>query len=232
MITHVQGSIPGRPGIGPIAVLEGDTHLSEWIAQDHRLNADRQGLAEMVVAHIQPGTVVIDAGASLGDHTALYAQRAKMVHAFEPQDESFACLIQNCAHLPNVNAHHAALTDRRGEALIERRTNAGASQIGKVGLPVQTVTLDELALFPSLIKWDVEGSEVRALRGARQTIMRCRPLMVMEVNKWALEPAGFCIRDLWLELRFLGYHRAKDIRTGAPFDFNDGRPEYDIICEP
>ena len=92
--------------------------------------------------------------------------------------------------------------------------------------------LDRFNLSPALIKLDVEGHEVPALRGARETILRSKPILVVEVNKWQLEPAGFSIRGLWEELAGLGYGHCTDIRTGQPFDPDDGRPEYDIVGEP
>jgi hypothetical protein len=56
--------------------------------------------------------------------------------------------------------------------------------------------------------------------------------MVMEVHQHGLAAAGFTIRDLWQELLWLEYPRCTDIRTGAPFNPDDGKPEYDIVCTP
>jgi FkbM family methyltransferase len=229
-IIHTTGTIPGRDGEGPIAVLQDDTHLSRWIEEDHRLDADRTGLHKLIAKLIPEGGVVVDAGASLGDHTAFYAQRAGVVHAFEPQPESFECLRQNCGHLKNVRLYNAGLSADYGKAHIERQANVGASGISATGTEITLMPLDALGLSPALIKWDTEGHEVLGLRGARMTIMRCRPIMVLEVHQRGLAAAGFTIRDLWNELLWLEYPKTMDIRTFAPFNPEDGKAEYDIVC--
>ena len=234
MIIHTPGVIPGLPGERPIAVLKDDTHLSRWIEQHHCLGADITKLIPVVLDLIPEGSVVVDAGASLGDHTSAYATKAGTVHAFEPQPESFECLRQNCEDLPGVVLHNCGLSDHAASLTIKRDENVGASHIDPKGdVPVKVITLDSLGLSPALIKWDIEGHEVLALRGARGTIMRCRPIMVIEVNAGGLRLAGFTIRDLEMELRWLGYSAGcKDIRTGQPFNPDDGRDGYDIVCRP
>lgn len=232
-IIHTPGIIPGREGEQQIAVLKDDTHLSRWIERHHCLGADITRLIPQVLDLIPAHSVVVDVGASLGDHTAAYATKAGTVHAFEPQPEPFECLRQNCEGLKNVVLHNCGLSDRAAALTLKREENAGASHIDPEGdVPVAVVTLDSLGLSPALIKWDIEGHEVRALRGARGTIMRCHPIMVIEVNAWGLHLAGgFTIRDLEMELRWLGYSAdCKDIRTGQLFDPNDGRDGYDIVC--
>ena len=237
MISNTPGTVPGKTGEQQIAVLKDDTHLSRWIEQQHRLDADNQEILSKVVDLIPAGGTVIDAGASLGDHAARYATKAGLVHAFEPQPESFECLRQNCAGLP-VRLYRCGLSDHEGELMIGDNPlslgNVGARGIHASGggIPIQVITLDSLALAPALIKIDVEGHEVQVLRGARNTILRFRPVLVIEVNKWSLMPAGSSIRELWAELRGLEYPHCQDIRTGMPFDPDDGKAEYDIVGIP
>jgi FkbM family methyltransferase len=233
-IVHTTGTIPGKAGSeNAIAILQGDTGLSKWIEQEHRLDADLNNVHILALPFIPRGGVVVDAGAFLGDHTAFYAQKASIVHAFEPLPESFECLRQNCSHLKNVILYNLALSNNEGEACIDvLRDNVGGSWIAPNGTPVRTTTLDQLNLSPDFIKWDIEGHEVLGLRGARETIMRKRPTMVLEVHQRGLGFAGFSIRDLLDELQRLGYYNCRDIRTGQSFNPYDGKQEYDIVCEP
>ena len=56
-------------------------------------------------------------------------------------------------------------------------------------MPVTTIDAFCLAhkLKPNFIKIDIEGYEWHALRGARDTLARCRPLVLVEVHpmNWA-----------------------------------------------
>lgn len=54
-------------------VLADDTHLSKWVEEHGRLDHD-EAIAS-IVEHIPQGGVVVDAGASLGDHTIAYARK-------------------------------------------------------------------------------------------------------------------------------------------------------------
>lgn len=63
---------------------------------------------------------------------------------------------------------------------------------------MQIVTLDSLALTPTIIKLDVQGYELAALEGARETLARARPILMIEngdalgaIDKF-LKAHGFC----------------------------------------
>lgn len=136
-------------------------------------------------------SVAIDGGAHVGTWARLLGERFETVLAFEPSPDTFAALVANlatfaCAHVQPI---HAALGRTAGavEMAIEARQaalgNTGARYVVEGGaIPMQTV--DALAL-PSLgfLKLDVEGSEPFALEGARETLRRCRPIVLFE-NKY------------------------------------------------
>jgi hypothetical protein len=87
-------------------------------------------------------------------------------------------------------------------------------RIGEEGLAVRAWTIDELVAargWPaiSLVKIDVQGAEVRVLRGARATIARFHPPLFVEVDDRALEEAGFSADLLFDEIERQGY-RAYD----------------------
>jgi FkbM family methyltransferase len=230
-IIHVMGSIPGKEGISPIAILANDTHFCRWLEDKRRLDLD-EDLLPKVLELIAPGDIVIDAGAFIGDHTLAYSAKAGTVFAFEPQSAVFECLKQNADGVNNIVLNKVALSDSTGEARICRYPNPGASRIGESGEKIEIFTLDSFNIAPNLIKMDVEGYEVKALMGAQETINKYHPILVLEVNKAALEAAGFTIVDLYSVLVAYGYDDMRDIRSGECFNPTDGKEEYDIVCHP
>jgi hypothetical protein len=55
--------------------------------------------------------------------------------------------------------------------------------------------------LPDLIKMDVEGAEGSVLKGARQTIARGRPLLLVEIHAWG-SPESQQVLDLLTELGY------------------------------
>lgn len=72
----------------------------------------------------------------------------------------------------------------------------------------------------SFIKCDVEGADFYALRGARKTIERNKPLVVTEINPWFLDGFGVDLKE------FVGFFEAMGYRL---YRFIDGRLELTPI---
>jgi hypothetical protein len=92
---------------------------------------------------------------------------------------------------------------------------------------VPTIQLDSLRLEPDFIKLDIEGCEVKALKGAEQTILKHKPKMVIEVNHEALRRQGSYPGEIFGWLKDHGYQ-------WSIMQENMGRtdPMYDILCLP
>ena len=160
-----------------------------WELLDQRVYANGQAV-------VQPGDVVVDCGAHVGFFTR-YALRlgAKRVVAIEPDPVNLACLKRNLAEeiqSDAVNVVEGGVWDARGRLVLHEnveRNSAGMTFLGsgegrrKVeGIPV--FPLDEIVEQLQLtrvdfIKMDIEGSERRALAGARETIQRFHPTMAV-----------------------------------------------------
>lgn len=207
-----------------IAVLEGDTHISHWVASQGRLDHDQYSLP-IILEHINEGDVVIDAGAFIGDHTIAYLEKVKAagcVFAFEPNPKAFQCLIHNC---PKAKAFNYGLCSHAGEAFLEVCDNVGASSIGEAGEDIKLMCLDELNLDRlDFMKLDVEGYELRALRGGEGLIDSFRPKMWIEINRLALEKQGASAREIFTFLLDYGYEI-----SSYPDASGD---QYDILCFP
>jgi FkbM family methyltransferase len=216
------------PNGNTIATIEGDTHIGRWAIEAGRVDHD-QNMLPLLRPYIPKGGTVVDAGAFIGDHTVFYADCVGprgQVHAFEPNADAFECLHYNTKGLP-VTLHNAGLGIAPSTASIAHSDNAGASHLTE-GTSCRIITLDSLSL-PRLdfFKLDVEGFEVMALRGARETIQRCRPVMLIEVNAGALARQGYEPLHIFAELHKLGY-QWRNVYAKEPLSGD----QFDILCEP
>lgn len=118
-------------------------------------------LTRVTLEKTRPGNIVYDIGARFGQRALLLnaATTSKgQVFAFEANRESFALLRRNCSFRPSpVRAFHRRLGD------------------GTCG----TYRLDDVtpSTLPDIICFDVHQVEV--LRGARLTIQRARPILIL-----------------------------------------------------
>jgi FkbM family methyltransferase len=151
------------------------------------------------------GVVALDIGANVGVFTLEMARLMTdwgRVLAFEPQERLFCALAGNIALnnafnaqpiLSAVGATTRTITvpqpDYRrpgsfGSISLRReddRNEAGQPLDYDAGMPVRQVTIDSLRLpRVDLIKLDIEGMEIEALDGARDTVGRCRPALFIE----------------------------------------------------
>jgi FkbM family methyltransferase len=140
-----------------------------------------------------PGKTFIDGGANIGLFTIVAAAlvgRTGRVIAFEPAIEANRLLHGNVAlnSFDWVDIHQAALADRSGvRDFVDLGRASGFSSFapanangGKV-IVVPTVTLDgfvEHTDSVGLVKLDLEGAEVEALRGGRTLLERGVPFLV------------------------------------------------------
>jgi FkbM family methyltransferase len=140
---------------------------------------------------------VIDGGAHIGTWSRVFASFFDRVIAFEPSPDTFECLLEN-VKLGNVEILNQALGQKRGKVRMtldgfegtKREHNAGSRYCAKGG-DIARVTVDSLELKDlDLLKLDIEGSEVHALKGAKHTLIRCRPVVLFE-NKFEWKRHGF-----------------------------------------
>lgn len=203
-----------------------DTHFRKWVEDTGRLDHD-QNLLQKIKPHIKHGTIVIDIGANIGTHTVFYAdQKANMVCAYEANPVAFRCLLHNTSPYPNVSAQNIGISDQRGKIGIDDSSNnIGSAHLTGEG-DIDLLTIDELHRLDeniSFIKIDVEGFELKVLRGAERTIQRCNPTILIEINREALERQNTLPEHVLDFLKSLNY-RIEPL--SEPSDL------YDCLCRP
>lgn len=144
--------------------------LADWHERRH---------LEAALRYVTDWRGSVDGGAHRGIFTRVLAERFAEVHAFEPCAENRGRI----PRLPNVEVHGSALGEQAGAgSLAPGPSNTGQWHVvDGQGIPI--APLDAFNL-PSLgfLKLDVEGMEWHALLGARATIQRHRPVVLLEEN--------------------------------------------------
>ncbi len=135
----------------------------------------------------------IDVGANVGLWTYKLSRLFKQVDAFEPLPWC-AREIQSSLPHRNVSVHNVALSSEAGNLTIHipvvggERLNylATLEKNGEsdesLSVPVRTLDSYDFANV-SFIKIDVEGHELKVIQGARRTIKRDKPVIVMEIDQ-------------------------------------------------
>ncbi len=139
--------------------------------------------------YAKPGATVLDIGGHIGTHTISLSRCVGpkgAVHVFEPQAKLFAELLVNTYlnNCENVYPHRVALgmEEKKAEIFHPCATNEGMATIGAGGESVSMKTIDSFNLNNiSLVKIDIEGYEIEALKGGLKTILRNKPVMIIEV---------------------------------------------------
>jgi FkbM family methyltransferase len=162
--------------------------------QRDRRNAtyDRQA-AKVMARCLQADSVCIDVGCHTGSVLREMLRHAPRGHhhAFEPLPHLARRLAATYGR--SVTVHEMALSDEAGIAsfqhVVGRPAFSGFLLRGEVRgeqatqMNVHTARLDDVAAsLPrvDLVKVDVEGAELRVLRGARETLARHRPVVIFE----------------------------------------------------
>ena len=88
----------------------------------------------------------------------------------------------------NVEVVAAAVSETSGKAFFANNNSRAQGRLASDGeLEVKTVSIDELVELgelvpPDLLKMDIEGGEYMALRGARETLLRFKPVILLATH--------------------------------------------------
>lgn len=197
----------------------------EFLDPNDSLNLKKDGIYErfetgLVKRRLKPGQTFIDIGAHIGYYSALAASivgTTGRVYAFEPSPANAEVLRRNMARFGDrVKIFEAAVTDRAGRAtLYLNPTNSGDNRLFRTpakdrqSVEVETVALDTLPdlrdVQADFIKIDIQGLEVKAIRGAAGLISRS-PNLVGIVEFWptGLKLVGMNPGDFLEALQGLG----------------------------
>jgi FkbM family methyltransferase len=156
------------------------------------LNGPEPQLAALFDVLVPADGVFLDVGSNWGYHAVAVAARPGFrgrVHAFEPVPATFrdmVAVVEQSGLTGRVTCHNIGLSDRDGAGtmVIPDGLHSGLASIrdeSAGGLRVKLRPLAGLAgPDPDVIKLDVEGHELAALRGAEPVLRRARPMLTFE----------------------------------------------------
>jgi FkbM family methyltransferase len=174
---------------------DGEKHFPAWMDQHGEL-LDGKGTYQIkklraALGHCRRFRVAADVGAHVGLWSMHLVKRFELVHAFEPVAVYRECLGRNVAPPPKVYA--CALGAVRGRVAMRIPELAGGLDTGGTHVggegeiamwPLDSFTLGEV----DFIKIDCEGYEHHVIEGARETIARCQPTIIVEQKPHKLGP--------------------------------------------
>jgi FkbM family methyltransferase len=197
MLEQYAGAVPVRPpgrnhGTVPLPTAEADGLrwiqrggiTDDWIATGHE-----EALAPVLDGLLPGGGVLLDVGAHVGRWALRLAGKASRVIAVEANPATAAVLRAHIElnDVTNVDVIEAAAWDSQARLALAdppgRVTSGSVRVTESADGTIPAVPLDDLlAVVPQidLIKLDVEGADLHALRGMAGTLARLRPVLLIE----------------------------------------------------
>ncbi|HWQ21162.1 MAG TPA: FkbM family methyltransferase, partial [Clostridia bacterium] len=187
---------------------------------------------------VRRGDTVLDLGAYKGESSIWMASQvgpSGLVLAFEPNPGARAFLERNIARAAGSGIGKieilavAAGSSRHPGGFVS--TAEGCSRLDADGdISVDVTTVDDIVSEHALagvdfIKMDIEGGEVEALRGARQTILQYAPRLAISVYHLArdLPEVVAAIRGVRSDYRFFLSHKSPGLAETMLFaSIDDG----------
>lgn len=163
-----------------------ETHFPQMLAKNISKGGPteyQQPVRLRSLQHVKNKRTALDIGANVGLWSRDLVKYFDQVIAFEPVAMFRECLEKNVT-ASNISVESVALGDSEGQVrMIITEGNTGHTHVDPASTNGDTriIRLDSLNLQNvDYIKIDCEGFEYRVLQGAKETIQRCRPVVVIE----------------------------------------------------
>src|ERR1700749_4745281 len=185
------------PASATVPILQGPSRGHKWIigSATHGcwLGSYEFETQRAFAGLVRRGAFVYDLGANVGFYSLIGAQLAGeegAVYSFEPLERNLGYLRSHIAlnRVRNCVVVEAAVADFDGQMRFASRDEPTTAHLSENGdAAVRVCRLDSLVESreirpPSVMKIDVECSEVKALKGAEKTIAEFRPRILLATH--------------------------------------------------
>ncbi len=209
-----------RSPLGPVFKLDPSEFIDQEIACE---GLYERRFLEYIRAILPRDALIVDVGANIGNHAIYLAAGAKEVHCFEPNPRAIERLELNIrlSNASNVVVHRFGLSDADGIGQFYDNSSGNLGRSGFNRTFAERYTITHLPVFSGdeaisrvgmhhidYIKIDVEGDELKVLRGLGKTIRTHQPLISFEyvpyfVGSDYLQEIAACLPDyIIVEPRF------------------------------
>lgn len=182
---------------------DSDTHFERLIAKRIKNGGPAEyqdDVRDEAFKYVTDYNLCLDIGANVGLWSRPLSKKFNKVIAFEPLSQVYQCLEKNVQDL-NVEIHKYALGSFNGAVdMVFDSENTGASHI--VEYPnslgsIEIKRLDNLNLPKfGLIKIDCERHELEVLRGSTETILKYKPIIIVEQHPDTAYCAGTYLKSI------------------------------------
>jgi len=182
------------------------------------------------LAKLKPDSVFLDVGANIGLYSLHAARRIGSrgrVIAFEPTPHTYDLFIENIKlnrREEIIEPHRFGLSDHTGDLPLVTGGRPASNRLGEEGQDsdgnVAVKALDEISNSLNLerldfLKVDIEGGEAKMFAGAKDTLRKFRPLILLESHHTAPDfPERSGLIEMGYSLFWLNAKKLEPLSTG------------------
>jgi len=216
-ILSKEGSIATVKALDFIWKLDTTRYIDEYILKNGIFEPESTALIQKLV---EPSMIVLDVGANFGYYTLQFARLVGengYVYAFEPVDRYRARLGEHLRlnNIRNVEVINKALSNKIATAKISVGECSAtfhwcspgeAEEVQEVHLTTFDAFVEEHKIQKiDFLKVDLDGHELMFFEGAKNTLRKVKPIMLVEFCQEFLYASGTAAWDLADKLENLGY---------------------------
>ena len=153
------------------------------------LNLSEPERLNKIEEKLPKNTVCFDVGANIGIYSLLLSKFSKRVYAFEPLPRNIIFLnrMLKLNKVRNVTIIPCAIADQNKESWFKEGDSCATGSLSEDGgYLIHTISLDtffdKFKVSPSILKIDVEGTEVSVLEGSRNLLLKSHPIIIIEIH--------------------------------------------------